>query len=208
MVPLIFQRFPPRIISDISFKCRKLGWIHKSTATKVQSPWACDETLPLRLSVQRQQWKDIARMLWSYRRWWVSICSLRNRLEIFQNFSIDPRNSWGFWENSILTVPKPRKGGAIVVNIRKRVLKLAKSKAQSKIRRIANFFLWNSTHCHARDASNYFRDPFISLPQTRFRFFRLFMTDVRIPRIGTFFWQEFSQIFCPLSIDFPNKIIC
>ena len=109
MVPLIFQRFPPRIISDISFKCRKLGWIHKSTATKVQSPWACDETLPLRLSVQRQQWKDIARMLWSYRRWWVSICSLRNRLEIFQNFSIDPRNSWRFWENGILTVPKTEK---------------------------------------------------------------------------------------------------
>ena len=188
-VPLVFQRFPRRIIFDTSFLAPKIG---------------------------TNSWVSFNASLISMSLWWnitASIISSKTAMERFrQNPMIlqkmtnsnmlsqeSVRNIWKFRsireirrDSGILTVPKPRKGGAIVVNIRKRVLKLAKSKAQSKIRRIANFFLWNSTHCHARDASNYFRDPFISLPQTRFRFFRLFMTDVRILRTGTFFWEEFS----------------
>ena len=47
----------------------------------------------------------------------------------------------GFLLNNIVLNTLTEKGGAITINIRKRLLKLVKSKTQAKIRRIANFFL-------------------------------------------------------------------
>ena len=62
------------------FQRKRLGRVHWSASAKIQSSKTCHEKLPNWLSAQRQRWETFARMLWSHSKWWISICSHRNRL--------------------------------------------------------------------------------------------------------------------------------